>query len=62
MAFWKHREFREGTRALLIDKDKMPRWSHYDVKDVTEKDIKFFLENEVETSKEDLYDISKYPY
>ncbi|MBB3142041.1 enoyl-CoA hydratase/isomerase family protein [Halomonas organivorans] len=33
----------EGVRALLIDKDKQPRWSHADVNGVPEADIQAML-------------------
>ncbi|MDR5865977.1 enoyl-CoA hydratase/isomerase family protein [Halomonas koreensis] len=33
----------EGVRALLIDKDKQPRWSHDDVADVPEADIQALM-------------------
>lgn len=39
----RHRELAEGVRALLIDKDKTPRWSHADVASVAERDIEDFL-------------------
>lgn len=39
----RHRELAEGVRALLIDKDKTPRWSHADVASVPESDIEDFL-------------------
>ncbi|ATJ82621.1 enoyl-CoA hydratase/isomerase family protein [Halomonas beimenensis] len=32
-------DFAEGVRALLIDKDKQPKWSHADVASVPEEDI-----------------------
>ncbi|XKE47182.1 enoyl-CoA hydratase/isomerase family protein [Halomonas organivorans] len=32
-------DFAEGVRALLIDKDKQPKWSHADVASVPEADI-----------------------
>lgn len=40
----RHAELAEGVRALLIDKDKSPRWSHRDVSSVPEQDIQDFLE------------------
>ncbi len=39
----RHGELAEGVRALLIDKDKHPRWSHADVAGVPERDIEDFL-------------------
>ncbi|GHC25911.1 enoyl-CoA hydratase/isomerase family protein [Aidingimonas halophila] len=33
----------EGVRALLIDKDKRPRWRHADVADVLESDVEAML-------------------
>jgi len=30
----RHPEFAEGVRALLIDKDKNPRWQYASVRDV----------------------------
>ena len=35
----RHGDFVEGVRALLIDKDKAPRWSHADVASVPEEAI-----------------------
>ncbi len=52
-------EFREGVRALLIDKDNTPQWRHVRVEDVSEEeiqahfqepssgDMKFNLNNEI---------------
>lgn len=39
----RHAELAEGVRALLIDKDKRPRWSHADVASVPQRDIEDFL-------------------
>ncbi|MDN3556312.1 enoyl-CoA hydratase/isomerase family protein [Halomonas maura] len=36
-------DFTEGVRALLIDKDKQPRWSHADVASVPEADIQALM-------------------
>ena len=32
-------EFREGVRALIVDKDNMPKWAHATVEDVPEADV-----------------------
>lgn len=32
-------DFREGVRALLIDKDRQPKWSHNDISDVYADDL-----------------------
>lgn len=32
--FTNHTEFYEGVRALLVDKDKNPKWKHHRVEDV----------------------------
>jgi len=41
--FVNHTEFFEGVRALLIDKDKNPKWKHKDVREVTKQDLEFFF-------------------
>ena len=38
-----HRELFEGIRALLVEKDKNPQWSHKHVNEVTREEIDFFL-------------------
>lgn len=48
-----HREFFEGVRALLIDKDKNPKWSHKHVKEVKKEDVDFFF-NRKETLNLDI--------
>jgi len=37
--FMNHREFFEGVRALLVDKDKSPQWSHKTVFDVSSDEV-----------------------
>lgn len=39
----RHRDLAEGVRALLVDKDRAPRWSHTDVASVPASDIGDFL-------------------
>jgi hypothetical protein len=37
-------EFFEGVRALLIDKDKNPKWRHSSVHDVSSDEIAYFFD------------------
>jgi enoyl-CoA hydratase/carnithine racemase len=37
--FVNHTEFFEGIRALLVDKDRKPKWSHRSVMDVKPKEV-----------------------
>ncbi|MBZ9538361.1 enoyl-CoA hydratase/isomerase family protein [Modicisalibacter tunisiensis] len=39
----RHADLAEGVRALLVDKDKQPRWSHRDVASVPRRDVEAFL-------------------
>ncbi len=41
--FASHPDFREGIRALLIDKDMSPKWTPAKVQDLQKKDIQKFL-------------------
>ncbi len=44
-------DFYEGVRALLIDKDKSPKWSHQSISDVTKSEVEAYfspLEQELE--------------
>lgn len=52
--FFHHTEFFEGVRALLVDKDKSPKWHYTHVKQIGSKEIDFFFERE-ETLNLDLY-------
>ena len=38
-----HTEFSEGVRALLVDKDKQPKWKYPDVKNVDKKEVDWFF-------------------
>ena len=38
-----HGEFFEGVRALLVDKDKNPKWTHSHVKEIKKEEIDFFF-------------------
>jgi len=42
--FVHHTEFFEGVRALLIDKDKNPKWKHKSVLEVKKEDVDFFFD------------------
>ena len=41
--FMNNREFFEGVRALLIDKDKSPKWTHKHVKEIKPEEVEFFF-------------------
>lgn len=41
-----HKEFFEGVRALLVDKDKNPKWQYNHVNEVKPEDIDFFFKRE----------------
>ena len=38
-----HGDFLEGIRALIIDKDKTPKWRHATIGDVTREEVSFLL-------------------
>jgi len=42
--FMNHTEFFEGVRALLIDKDKAPKWKHNTISEVDQSEINWFFE------------------
>jgi enoyl-CoA hydratase len=46
--FVHHTEFFEGVRALLIDKDKNPKWKHKSVLDVKKEDVDFFFDRKAQ--------------
>ena len=48
-----NREFFEGVRALLVDKDKNPKWSHKHVNEVKKEEVDFFF-NRPETLNLDI--------
>jgi 3-hydroxyisobutyryl-CoA hydrolase len=54
--FMNHHEFFEGVRALLVDKDKSPKWSQSSVFDVKKEDVDFFFNRDDELN----LDISKF--
>jgi len=41
--FMNHTEFFEGVRALLVDKDKSPKWKHSSIADVSQEEIEWFF-------------------
>ena len=41
--FVHHTEFFEGVRALLVDKDKNPKWKHSSVDEVSRDEVEFFF-------------------
>lgn len=41
--FMNHTEFFEGVRALLVDKDKNPKWKHKHVNEVNQAEVDFFF-------------------
>ena len=46
--FAHHTEFFEGVRALLIDKDKNPKWKHKTVLDVKKEEVDFFFDRKAQ--------------
>lgn len=57
--FMNHPEFFEGVRALLIDKDQAPKWSHSSIKEVTQEDVDFFFNRPEELNLDVMGDFSK---
>ena len=43
MGFLRHTEFFEGIRALLVDKDKSPKWRHSSIPEVKQEEIDWFF-------------------
>lgn len=37
-------DFREGIRAVLVDKDRLPHWKPLEIEDITEQEINAFFE------------------
>ena len=59
------RDFFEGVRAVLVDKDNKPSWSPASIKDVTPNDVKWYFEKEKNAEKLSLLrkdSYMKYPY
>ena len=48
--FMNHPEFFEGVRALLVDKDKNPKWTHKHVSEVTKAEVDFFFDFPVDNN------------
>ena len=57
--FMNHGEFFEGVRALLIDKDNNPKWSHKSVSDVKQSEVDYFFNRPEELNLDILGDFSK---
>ncbi|HSP57441.1 MAG TPA: enoyl-CoA hydratase/isomerase family protein [Halomonas sp.] len=55
-------DFAEGVRALLVEKDKAPRWSHVDVASVPEADIEALLAPLWSETTHPLRDIDQAPF
>jgi enoyl-CoA hydratase/carnithine racemase len=43
-AFMKNKDFYEGVRALLVDKDKNPKWSPRTIGEVYDKDVDSYFQ------------------
>lgn len=52
--FFHHTEFFEGVRALLVDKDKQPKWHYKTVNQIKSDDVAQFFDR-AETLNLDLY-------
>ena len=52
-------DFAEGIRALLIDKDKQPKWQHASVADVSADDVDGFFTSPWEAAKHPLANLGK---
>lgn len=52
-------DFAEGIRALLIDKDKQPKWQHEAVADVSADDVDGFFTSPWEASQHPLANLGK---
>lgn len=51
-------DFREGVRALLIDKDRQPKWSHNDISDVYADDLDAMFNAPWGESEHPLHDLA----
>ena len=57
--FMNHREFFEGVRALLIDKDNAPQWSHKSLNEVKDSEVQEFFNRPEELDLDILENFSK---
>jgi enoyl-CoA hydratase/carnithine racemase len=48
--FMHHTEFFEGVRALLVDKDKNPKWLHKHVSEVKQTEVDYFFDYPVDNN------------
>ena len=46
MNYSKCTEFFEGVRALLVDKDKNPKWRHSSVAELTQSEVDYFFDGD----------------
>eukprot|EP00347_Sterkiella_histriomuscorum_P021153 403335052 len=62
MAFWESNEFKEGTRAKLVDRDNNPRWKHKSVDQVPIEDVEHFTQYPLRETIDEVYTMERYCY